>query len=55
MGTLYRPGNEGRGPRIEAQGTFSLQVDADEEVGHMIKICDETHPSGRNRGKLNIE
>ncbi len=48
-------GDEGRSPRIESQGTFSLKIDADEEVGHTILLCDETHPSGRNRGDLSVK
>ncbi len=45
-------GDEGPSPRIEAQGTFSLKIDADEEVGHTVKACDETDPSGRNKGTI---
>lgn len=47
-------GGEGRSPRIESQGTFSLEIQADEEVGHTVKVCNETHPSGRNRGSVEV-
>ena len=45
-------GDEGSSLRIETQGVFSLKIDADDEVGHTVKACDETDPSGRNKGSL---
>lgn len=47
-------GGEGRSPRIEAQGAFNLKIEADQEVGHTVKVCDETHPSGRNKGTIKV-
>ena len=45
-------GGEGHSPRPEAQGIFSLKINADDGVGYAVRACDETDPSGRNRGVL---
>lgn len=47
-------GDSGRSPRLETQGTLSIGIDAGEEVGHTVKVCDETDPSGRNKGTINV-
>lgn len=40
-------GDEGRSPRFEAQGTFRIKIDADEVVGHTLRVCVEADHYGR--------
>lgn len=47
-------GDSGRSPRIETQGNLSIEIDAGEEVGHTVKVCDETDPSGKNKGTIKV-
>ena len=46
-------GDAGRSSWFEAGGTFAVEVHADETVGHTVLICEETDPSGRNKGTIN--
>ncbi len=46
-------GGEGRSSQLETQGILNIKIDADEEVGHSILVCDETDLSGRNKGTIN--
>lgn len=42
-------GGEGHSPRLEARGTFSFKIEADEFVGHTVLACEETN-GGNRRG-----
>lgn len=46
-------GDKGRSSWLEAGGTFSVNVNAEETVGHTVLICENTDPSGRNKGTIN--
>lgn len=45
-------GDEGRSSWLEAEGTFSVKVNADETVGHTVLICEKTDVRGRNKGMI---
>ena len=46
-------GDKGHSSWLEAEGTFSVKVNADEVTGYTVLICEKTDPSGRNKGTIN--
>ncbi len=46
-------GDKGHSSWLEAQGTFSVKVNADEVTGYTVLICEKIYPSGRNKGTIN--